>query len=146
MERRGMLVWRPFEELERIRRDFDRLLEEFSPVRRESQMETLIPPVEVYETDKEVVVKVDLPGVKREDVEITVKENAISIKAERKEEKEEKTENVYRAERFYGVIERVIPLPVEVDPEGAKAEYKDGVLEIRIPKVQVEKEKKIKLS
>ncbi len=145
MERRPV-VWRPFEDLERIRREFDRLLEEFLPVRRETEAPVFVPPVEVYETDREVVVKVDLPGVKKEDVEITVKENAVVIKAERKEEREEKTENVIRAERFYGVVERVIPLPVEVNPDEAKAEYKDGVLEIRIPKVQVEKEKKIKLA
>ena len=145
MERRP-LVWRPFEEIERLRRDFDRILEEFLPVRREVEAPILIPPVEVYETDKEVVVKVDLPGVKKEDIEITVKENAVVIRAERKEEREEKTENVHRSERFYGVIERVIQLPVEVNPDEAKAEYKDGVLEIRIPKAQVEKEKKIKLA
>ena len=144
MERRPA-VWRPFEELERIRREFDRLLEGLLPA-RETQPQVLVPPVEVYETDKEVVVKMDLPGVKKEDVDITVRENAVVVKAERKEEKEEKTENVYRAERFYGVIERVVPLPVEVKPEEAKAEYKDGVLEIRIPKLHVEKEKKIKLT
>ncbi|WP_461831992.1 Hsp20/alpha crystallin family protein [Aquifex sp.] len=143
---RKMVVWRPFEELERIKRDFDRILEEFLPVGREAQPQALVPPVEVYETDKEVVIKADLPGVKKEDIEITVKENMVAIRAERKEEKEEKTENVYKTERFYGVIERVVPLPIEVDPEGAKAEYKDGVLEIRIPKVHVEKEKKIKLA
>ncbi len=145
MERRP-LVWRPFEEIERLRRDFDRILEEFLPVRREAETQVFVPPVEVYETDKEVVVKVDLPGIKKEDIEITVKENAVVIRAERKEEREEKTENIFRSERFYGVVERVIQLPVEVNPDEAKAEYKDGVLEIRIPKAQVEKEKKIKLA
>ncbi|WP_461829389.1 Hsp20/alpha crystallin family protein [Aquifex sp.] len=145
MERRP-LVWRPFEEIERLRRDFDRILEEFLPVRREAETTIFVPPVEVYETDKEVVVKADLPGVKKEDIEITVKENAVVIRAERKEEREEQTENVHRSERFYGVIERVIQLPVEVNPDEARAEYKDGVLEIRIPKAQVEKEKKIKLA
>ncbi|RUM30355.1 MAG: Hsp20/alpha crystallin family protein [Aquifex sp.] len=144
MDKRSMIVWRPFEEVERLRRDFERLLEEFIP--RRVEQETLVPPVEIYETDKDVVIKMDLPGVKKEDIEITVKENAVHVKAERKEEKEEKTENVIRAERFYGVIERVIPLPVEVNPEKAEAKYEDGVLEIRIPKVHVEKEKKIKLT
>ena len=144
MERRPT-VWRPFEELERIRREFDRLLEGLFPA-REAQPEVMVPPVEVYETDRELVVKMDIPGVKKEDIDITVRENAVVVKAERKEEQEEKTENVFRAERFYGVIERVVPLPVEVKPEEATAEYKDGVLEIRIPKLQVEKEKKIKLA
>ncbi|NPB06714.1 MAG: Hsp20/alpha crystallin family protein [Aquificae bacterium] len=143
MERRPIL-WRPFEEVERFRREFDRLLEEFLPVVRESEAPVFVPPVEVYETDKEVVIKVDLPGVSKEDVEITVKENAVTVRAERKEEREESATNVIRSERFYGVVERVIPLPVEVNPEEAKAEYKDGVLIIRVPKAQVEREKKIK--
>jgi HSP20 family protein len=142
--RRGLAVWTPFAELERIRREFDRLLEDVFPAAEREQV--LAPPVDVYETESEVVVKAELPGVKKEDIEVTIKENAVHIKAERKEEREEKTENVHRVERFYGRIERIIPLPVEVKTEEAKAEYKDGVLEIRIPKVKVTKEAKIQVS
>nr|WP_232219488.1 Hsp20/alpha crystallin family protein [Hydrogenivirga sp. 128-5-R1-1] len=142
--RRGLAVWTPFAELERIRREFDRLLEDVFPAGDKEQI--LAPPVDVYETDSEVVVKAELPGVKKEDIDITIKENAVHLKAERKEEREEKTENVYRVERFYGTIERIVPLPTEVKPEEAKAEYKDGVLEIRIPKVKVSKEAKVQVS
>ena len=143
--RRGLAVWSPFAELERIRKEFDRLLEDFIPATAERE-EILAPPVDVYETDSEVVVKAELPGVKKEDIDVTIKENSVYIKAERKEEREEKTENVHRVERFYGRIERIVPLPVEVKPEEAKAEYKDGVLEIRIPKVKVSKEAKVQVS
>ncbi|RLJ71040.1 heat shock protein Hsp20 [Hydrogenivirga caldilitoris] len=142
--RRGLAVWTPFAELERIRREFDRLLEDVFPVSEKEQ--ALIPPVDVYETDSEVVIKAELPGVKKEDIDVTIKENTVHLKAERKEEKEEKTENIHRVERYYGVIERVIPLPTEVKTEEAKAEYKDGVLEIRVPKVKVSKEAKIQVS
>jgi len=142
--RRGLAVWTPFAELERIRREFDRLLEDAFPAGDREQI--LAPPVDVYETDSEVVVKAELPGVKKEDIDVTIKENTVHLKAERKEEKEEKTENVYRVERFYGTIERIVPLPTEVKPEEAKAEYKDGVLEIRIPKVKVSKEAKVQVS
>lgn len=142
--RRGLAVWTPFAELERIRREFDRLLEDVFPAGDKEQI--LAPPVDVYETDSEVVVKAELPGVKKEDIDITIKENAVHLKAERKEEREKKTENVYRVERFYGTIERIVPLPTEVKPEEAKAEYKDGVLEIRIPKVKVSKEAKVQVS
>lgn len=142
--RRGLAVWTPFAELERIRREFDRLLEDVFPVGEKEQ--ALIPPVDVYETDSEVVIKAELPGVKKEDIDVTIKENTVHLKAERKEEKEEKTENIHRVERYYGVIERVIPLPTEVKTEEAKAEYKDGVLEIRVPKVKVSKEAKIQVS
>jgi len=143
--RRGLAVWSPFAELERIRREFDKLLQDFLPTAVERE-EVLVPPIDVYETDSEVVLKTELPGIKKEDIEVTIKENSVHIKAERKEEKEEKTENVHRVERFYGKIERVVPLPVEVKPEEAKAEYKDGVLEIRIPKVKVTKEAKIQIT
>ncbi len=143
--RRGLAVWTPFAELERIRREFDRLLEDVFPATADRE-QILAPPVDVYETDTEVVVKAEMPGVKKEDIEVTIKDNALHIKAERKEEKEEKTENVHRVERFYGRIERVIPLPVEVKAEEAKAEYRDGILEIRVPKVKVSKEAKIQVS
>ncbi len=143
--RRGLAVWSPFAELERIRREFDRLLEDVFPATAERE-QILAPPVDVYETDTEVVVKAEIPGVKKEDIEVTIKDNALHIKAERKEEREEKTENVHRVERFYGRIERIVPLPAEVKAEEAKAEYKDGVLEVRIPKVKVSKEAKIQVS
>ncbi len=142
--RRGLAVWSPFAELDRIRREFDRLLEDMLPANESEKI--LAPPVDVYETDSEVVVKAELPGIRKEDIDVTIKENAVHIKAERKEEKEEKTENVYRVERFYGKIERVVPLPVDVKPDKAKAEYKDGVLEVRIPKEKVSKEAKVKIA
>ncbi len=143
--RRGLAIWSPFAELERIRREFDRLLEDVFPVTAEREA-VLVPPIDVYETDSEVVVKAELPGIKKEDIDVTIKENSVHIKAEKKEEKEEKTETVHRVERFYGKVERVVPLPAEIKPEEAKAEYKDGVLEIRIPKVKVTKEAKVQVS
>ncbi len=142
--RRGLAIWSPFAELDRIRREFDRLLEDMIPAGDGDRI--LAPPVDVYETEGEVIVKAELPGVNKEDIEVTIKENAVHIKAERKEEKEENTENVHRVERFYGRIERVVPLPVDVKADKAKAEYKDGVLELRIPKEKVSKEAKVKIA
>ncbi|MGB9620903.1 MAG: Hsp20/alpha crystallin family protein [Brevinematia bacterium] len=143
--RKGLSIWSPISEIERIRRDFDRLFDEFfSPI--ENKEYILAPVLDLYETDKDVVIQVELPGIKKDDIEITVKDNFVHLKAEKKEEKEEKKENVHRIERFYGKIERLIPLPVEVKSEEAKAEYKDGVLEVRIPKEKVSKETKIKIS
>ncbi len=143
--RRGLAIWNPLAELERIRREFDRIFEDVLPAYGDRE-QVLAPPVDIYETDTDVVVKIELPGVKKEDIDLTIKENTLHLKAERKEEREEKTENVHRVERFYGVIERVVPLPVEVKAEEAKAEYKDGILEVRIPKVKVSKEAKVQIS
>lgn len=142
--RRGLMLWNPFAEIERIRREFDRLLEELVP--REEGERLFAPVVDVYETDQDLVVKAELPGVKKENVEVSIRDNALHIKGEKKEEKEEKTETYHRVERVYGKFERVIPLPTDVKVEAAEAEFKDGVLEIRIPKAEGSKEKKIEIS
>jgi HSP20 family protein len=142
--RRGLLVWRPFEELERIRREFDRLMEEFF-AKEEPAERHFAPALDVYETDSEVVVKAELPGVKKEDVEVLIRDHNLIIKGEKKEEKEEKTETYHRVERVYGKFERVVALPAEVKLEGVKAEFKDGVLEIRLPKEKISKEAKIEI-
>ncbi|MEJ7619732.1 MAG: Hsp20/alpha crystallin family protein [Aquificaceae bacterium] len=142
--RRGLMLWNPFAEIERIRREFDRLLEELVP--REEGERVFAPVVDVYETDQELVVKAELPGVKKENVEVSIRDNALHIRGEKKEEKEEKTETYHRVERVYGRFERVVPLPTDVKVESAKAEFKDGVLEIRIPKAEGAKEKKIEIT
>lgn len=142
--RRGLMLWSPFAEIERIRREFDRLLEELVP--REEGERVFAPVVDVYETDQELVVKAELPGVKKENVEVSIRDNALHIRGEKKEEKEEKTETYHRVERVYGRFERVVPLPTDVKVESAKAEFKDGVLEIRIPKAEGAKEKKIEIT
>ncbi len=142
--RRGLAIWSPFAELERIRKEFDRLLEDFLPASDGEKI--FAPPVDLYETDSEVVLKAELPGLKKEDIEVTIKDNTVYLRAERKEERDEKTEGVHRVERFYGRIERVIPLPADVKADKAKAQYKDGVLELRIPKQKVSKEAKVQIS
>lgn len=142
--RKGLMLWNPFAEIERIRREFDRLFEELMP--REEGERLFAPAVDVYETDQELVVKAELPGVKKENVEVSIRDNALHIRGEKKEEKEEKTETYHRVERVYGKFERVIPLPVDVKVEAAKAEFKDGLLEIRIPKAEESKERKIEIS
>jgi len=143
--KKGLSIWSPISEVERVRREFDKLFDEFFSPANVSEY-TFIPAVDLYETDTDVVIKAEIPGVKKDDIEISVKDNFVHIKAEKKEEVEEKKENLHRVERFYGKVERVIPLPVDVKSDQAKAEYKDGVLEIRIPKEKVSKETKIKIS
>lgn len=141
--RRSLMVWSPFAEIERIRREFDRLLEELLP--REEGERVFAPALDLYETDQDLVVKMELPGVKKENVEVSIRDNSLHIRGEKKEEKEEKTEAYHRVERVYGKFERVIPLPAYVKVDAAKAEFKDGVLEIRIPKAEEAKEKKLEI-
>lgn len=103
--------------------------------RKFKDMETMpwTPKLDVFRTDGELVVKADLPGMKKEDVTVTLEEGDLILKGERKEEKEFKEEDVYRAERIYGAFFRRLPLDFEVDPAKVNAKFIDGVLEIRLP-------------
>jgi len=91
--------------------------------------------VDVKEDDKSYTVRADIPGVKKEDIQVDVEGNMVSLRAEAKQEKEEKKgEKVIYSERSYGMVSRSFSLPAEVDSKGAKAEYKDGVLNLMLPK------------
>ena len=146
--------WDPFRELERMREEFDRWFErlfaEVLPGRRRGPraeaVAALAPCVDVYETEKEVVVKAELPGLTKEDVEVQATEDSVTIRGEFKRDEEVSEEGYYRRERRFGKFERVIPLPAEVKPDEAKAKFQNGVLEIRLPKVEeAPKAKKIEI-
>ncbi len=135
--------WEPWEidifsDFEKLRREIDRMFEEFIPARREI---TFRPSIDLIETDNEVVLKAELPGLKKDNIEITVTEDEVHLIGEKKEEMEAKKENYLRKEICYGKFERVISLPAEVDPEKVEAEFKDGILEIKMPKKEEAKRK-----
>ncbi len=139
-------VWNPFRELARIENELNKLFTEFLPSTRETvEAVTWAPRVDVYEKDNNLVIEAEIPGAKKEDIEVKIKDNAVVIRGELKKEEEKKEENFYRKERFYGTFERVIPLPVEVKAEEAKAEFKDGILKLTIPKATQEHEVKIEV-
>lgn len=91
-------------------------------------------PVNVYETDEEVVVKAELPGVKKEDLDVNIQDNTLTIKAQTREESEVKEESYYRRELRTGSFFRAVPLPVEVKEDNLKASYENGVLTVTAPK------------
>ena len=130
-------------EIKRVQDKMNQLIEDFmaeAPVRFSDVMKPL---ADVKETDEEVVVTMDLPGMDKGDVEITVTEDALEVKAERKTEKEEKEEEFYKKERTFARFERSLKLPAEVKADDAKASLKDGVLEVHLPKVEVTARKKV---
>ena len=100
---------------------------------RGEEQTTWIPPVEVFERDNNLVVQAELPGMNKEDVKVELTDEGLAIRGERKREQEEKHEGYYRSERSYGQFYRVVPLPEGVDPEKAKAQFKDGVLHVEVP-------------
>jgi HSP20 family protein len=119
---------------------FDELFNEFSKgffVRPFSMPEGAEPKMklDVKEDEKAYTIRADIPGVKKEDIQVDVDANAVTVRAEMKQEKEEKKDQkVIYSERNYGMVSRSFSLPAEVDANGAKAEYKDGVLNLVLPK------------
>lgn len=94
------------------------------------------PSIDIQDGEKEIKIKAELPGMDEKDVEVLLTENALTIKGEKKEEKEDKRENYYHMERSFGAFQRVIPLPTDVDHHQAEATFKKGILSITLPKVQ----------
>lgn len=104
-----------------------------------------VPALDVHESKKDVVVSMDAPSIDPKEVEITITDNRLVVRGEKKAEEEIKEQNCHRSERFYGVFQRTIQLPTEVVGDKAKATYKDGVLRITIPKSEKVVPKEIKV-
>jgi HSP20 family protein len=141
--------WEPFRELLESQQHFNRLFNEpFSRFFEDGGLasRTWAPPVDIYETDQHVVLKAELPGVDPKDVEARVEEGTLYLKGERKFENEVKEENYHRIERSYGSFVRTFSLPSSVDPHKAKAEYKNGVLTLTLPKREEAKPRTIQIS
>ncbi|RKX31091.1 MAG: Hsp20/alpha crystallin family protein [Verrucomicrobia bacterium] len=144
--RQSELAWsrggNPFLSLQReIDRLFDEFLEDFGPSlrwpslrRRGRTWGVMVPNVDVSETDQEIEVKADLPGLDEKDIEVTLDENVLTIRGEKKEEREDRRRDYYLMERAYGSFERAIPLPGNIDAGGITARFRNGVLTVRIPK------------
>jgi len=99
------------------------------------------PSADISETDKEYTIRAELPAVKKEDVQVTFDDGMITIKGERKQQKDDKTEKYHRMETFYGSFERSFSLPDNVDADAIRCDSKDGILTVHIPKVEAPKQK-----
>jgi len=144
----AIVRWEPFRDLLTTQREFDRLFKEaFSPMSGETEVSTRswAPPVDIYETADAIVLKAELPGIDPKDVEVRVEDNTLYLKGERKYEKEVKEQNYHRVERSYGSFARSFSLPNSIDAEKVKAEYKDGLLTLTMPKREEAKPKTIKI-
>lgn len=149
---RGLLPWRPIREVERVFDEVERTFEEvfgrpFYPVtwRRTPPVRAWSPPLEVYAKENEYVVKAEIPGMKKEEIDISLAGDVLTIKGERKAEEEARSEDYHLCERCFGSFERSVTLPEEVDASKAEATYENGILQIKLPKVPEAKPKRVEI-
>jgi HSP20 family protein len=139
--------WKPFE-FDRLRREMDRVWDSFfegRPSRRTREEGEWLPSLDVSETKSDLVVKAELPGMEAKDIEISLNEGLLTIKGEKKQEREEKEEGYHLIERSYGTFTRSIRLPKDVQSDKIKASFKNGVLKVILPKSEEAKKKEIKI-
>ena len=144
----AIVRWEPFRDLVTAQRDFDRLFRgAFSSQLGETELSTRswAPPVDIYETEDAIVLRAELPGVDPKEVEVRVEDNTLYLKGERKFEKEVKEQNYHRVERSYGSFARSFSLPNSIDADKVKAEFKEGLLTLTMPKREEAKPKTIKI-
>ena len=143
-----LTTWPDFGRLSDLRDEIDRLFE--SPLteltRTSNLMSGWTPALDVFEDKDNYTVKAELPGMKKEDIEISLHDGTLSISGERKGETKHEEAEVYRAERFFGRFQRTVSLPTTVAADKAKATYKDGLLTITLPKTEEAKPKQIQVS
>jgi HSP20 family protein len=143
----AIVRWDPFRELSDVQSRMNRLFGEFYGRRSEDDLmprSTWWPPVDIYENDhQELVIKAELPDMKRDDIKLVVDDNMLTISGEKKFDSEMKDESCHRVERTYGQFSRSFSLPTTIDTGKVSAEYKNGVLTVKLPKREEAKPKQI---
>ncbi|MGB7622356.1 MAG: Hsp20/alpha crystallin family protein [Terriglobia bacterium] len=146
----AIVRWEPFRDLitlqERMNRLFDERFGRMRTTEESLDSGSWSPAVDIYETEQDIVLKAELPEIREKDIDIRLENNTLTLKGERKFEKETQEENYHRLERSYGTFSRSFTLPATVDQEKINAEYKDGVLKITLPKKAETKPKQIKVN
>ena len=141
---RNLIAWDPLREVSTMREDMERLFDSMlSRYPRERAQAVWAPALDVEETNDAMIIRAELPGMKREEIKVTVAEDTVTISGERKYESEQKDRTFHRVERAYGSFQRTVALPVSVQGDKAAASYKAGVLELVLPKAERVKAREI---
>jgi len=141
----AIMRWRPWGDLVNVQDEMDRMFDDFLgwvPVKRSAQ-QRWAPPVDISEDNGSILVDVEIPGMKKEDIKVSLENNVLSLKGEKKQEREVKEENLHRWERRYGSFVRSFELPMPVQADKIKASYKNGILHVELPKAEEVKPKEI---
>ena len=135
----------PGREVDSLQSEVNRVFDAFFGNGAGARARRWVPPMDLVETDEDLVLRADLPGVKGEDVNIEVKDGTLTVSGERRAEHEEGSEGFYRVERAFGSFSRSLSLPRGVDPDAVTADFTDGVLEVRIPKPEERKPYRVEI-
>ncbi|HUJ40795.1 MAG TPA: Hsp20/alpha crystallin family protein [Candidatus Acidoferrales bacterium] len=140
--------WDPVNTLAKFQDEVSRLFEEpvFRGLRTPASLTAWTPAVDIFETEHDLVLKAELPDMNEKEIDVRVESNTLTLSGERKYEKEFKEENALRMERYYGTFSRTFTLPNTVKLEAIQAEYKNGVLTVKLPKREEAKPKQIKVA
>lgn len=146
----ALVRWTPMGNLQSFQHEMNRMFNQFfqgsNGEEAGSKLSTWNPSVDIYETDDALVMKAELPGVSKDDVSVDVHQNTLTLRGQRKHETEVKDEHYHRVERTYGTFQRSFVLPTMVDQEKVQATFKDGVLELRLPKLESAKSRRIAIN
>jgi len=143
----SVIRWEPFRNVNSLQEQFSRLFDTSFPGRSsESDLTTWAPAVDIQETENELVLKADLPGIEEKDIDVRIESNTLTIRGERKFEKQVNEDTYLRVERSYGSFSRSFSLPNTINTEAIHAEYKNGVLTVQMPKRAESKRKQVKVN
>ena len=142
----ALVRWDPGRELDSLQSDMNRLFDSFFGGRRANGgSQRWIPAMDLVESDDHLVLRADLPGMDEDDLNIEIKDNVLTVSGERKSEKESKSEGFYRVERAFGQFSRSLTLPDGIDADQVSAHFDRGVLEVRIPKPEQTKPRRVQI-
>ena len=141
-----LVRWNPYRELAQLSERLDRMINEgYTTGRREDGFGSWIPPVDIFEKAENLVIRVEVPGIDKDDLDVQIENGVLTLRGERHRDQDVTDENAYRVERLFGSFTRSFTLPTTVDPSRVGASYKDGILEIVVPKMEEAKPKKVKI-
>ena len=143
----ALIRWQPFQEMNALQRDMNRLFDSLAPMSQETMMKSAFaPPAEMEETEDAFQIRLELPGMDSNDLDVQVTREAIMISGERKSESKSEENGMTRSEFRYGRFSRTIPLPTRIDNTNVQSDYKDGILTLSLPKAEEEKNKVVKVN
>ncbi|MFP4102185.1 Hsp20/alpha crystallin family protein [Coleofasciculus sp.] len=142
----ALVRWQPFGEIDSLQQEMNRLFESLAPMRGEGDGINFAPPVEMEESENNIHLKLEVPGMEPKDLDVQVTKDAVMISGERKSEAKTEEGGMTRSEFRYGKFRRVIPLPGQVENTQVQADYKDGILNLNMPKAEAEKNKVFKVN